>query len=101
MSKLSAPKRPDCLSQLLNRPVLGSSSSIQPNVVASEGIKNEIQKQNSNTLEHKMFVRAISHERNIPSGSAINCSTMPILMLFQSERQMPGSLKASRHACSP
>ena len=90
-----------CRSQELIKPVLGSSINIQPKVVASGGRKNEIQKPNSKASANKTLVREMSQERKIPKGRAMTCKTMPILTLFHSERQMPGSLKASRHALSP
>ena len=81
--------------------MLGSSISIQPNVVASPGIKNEIQKPNSKALPNRIFVRASNQEMKIPIGKAIIWSTMPIFTLFHSERQMPYSLNASRQALRP
>src|SRR6476660_3850191 len=101
MSKLSPLSRGTWRSHELIKPVLGSSISIQPNVVAKLGRKNEIQKPNSKTLAKIMLVRASSHERKIPSGKAITCSTIPIFTLFNNERQMPYSLKASRQAFNP
>ncbi len=50
MSKLSPLKSGIWRSQELIKPVLGSSISIQPKVVAKPGMKNEIQKPNSNAL---------------------------------------------------
>ena len=67
MSKLSPLKKGIWRSQELIRPVLGSSISIQPNVVAKPGRKNEIQKPNSKTLANRMLVRASNHETKIPS----------------------------------
>src|SRR5258706_1732531 len=101
MSKLSPLKNGSWRSQALINPVLGSSISIQPNVVAKLGRKKETQKPNSKTLEKRMLVRASNQERKIPSGKEITCNTTPILTLFHSERQIPGSLKASRQACRP
>src|SRR5678816_2183536 len=101
MSKLSQLKPGTWRSQELISPVLGSSISIQPNVQASPGIKNDSQKPNSNKLGHKIFVRANNHDKKIPVGRAISCSTMPILTLFKRERQMPGSAKALRQASKP
>ncbi len=66
MSKLSPLKKGIWRSQELIRPVLGSSISIQPNVVAKLGRKNEIQKPNSKTLAKRMLVRASNHEIKIP-----------------------------------
>src|SRR6266550_8934312 len=101
MSKLSPLKKGIWRSQALINPVLGSSISIQPNVVAKLGGKNEIQKPNSKTLAKRILVRASNHETKIPRGKAITCNTMPIFTLFHSERQMPYSLKASRQAFNP
>ncbi len=89
MSKLSPLSRGTWRSHELIKPVLGSSISIQPNVVAKPGRKNEIQKPNSKALANRMLVRASNQETKIPIGKAIICSTMPILTLFHSERQMP------------
>ena len=72
MSKLSPLKKGIWRSQALIRPVLGSSISIQPNVVAKLGRKNEIQKPNSKTLAKRMLVRASNHETKIPSGKAMH-----------------------------
>ncbi len=101
MSKLSPLKNGIWRNHELINPVLGSSISIQPNVVAKPGRKNEIQKPNSNALAQKILVRASNQEMKIPSGRAITCSTMPILTLFHSERQIPYSLNASRQALRP
>src|SRR4030095_2929172 len=101
MSKFSPLSRGTWRSHELIKPVLGSRISIQPNVVAKLGRKNEIQKPNSKTLANRMLVRASNHETKIPSGKAITCNTMPIFTLFHSERQMPYSLKASRQAFNP
>ena len=86
---------------MLIKPVLGSSNSIQPNVVASGGKINEIRKPNSSAFEKKMLVRDSNHAINMPSGSAMTCRTTPIFTLFHKDRQIPASLKASFQACSP
>src|ERR1041385_6067253 len=101
MSKLSALKPVNWRSHELINPVLGSSNNIQPKVVTSGGKKKEIQKPNSKALAKRILVREMSQDRKMPKGSATTCRTMPILTLFHSERQIPGSLKASRHALSP
>src|SRR5262247_1303854 len=101
MSKLSPLRKGMLRSQLLIKPVLGSSSNIQPKVVARLGRKNDTQKPNSKTLAKKILVRASNQERKIPVGNATTCRAIPIFTLFQRERQIPGSLKASRQAFSP
>jgi hypothetical protein len=101
MSKLRPLTSGSWRNQELIRPVLGSSISIQPKVVARPGRKNEIQKPNSRALANRILVRASNQEMKMPSGKAITCKTRPIFTLFHSERQMPGSLNASRQACRP
>src|SRR6266513_3173719 len=101
MSKLSPLKKGIWRSQALIKPVLGSSISIQPNVVAKLGRKNEIQKPNSKTLAKRILVRASNQETKMPNGKAITCSRMPIFTLFPSDRQIPYSLNASRQAFNP
>jgi len=101
MSKLTPLNSGIWRSQELIKPVLGSSISIQPKVVANPGMKNEIQKPNSIALGNRILVRANSQEMKIPVGRATTCKTAPILTLFHSERQIPGSAKALRQASKP
>src|SRR5215510_1413204 len=91
----------NCLSQELMSPVLGSSSRIQPKVVARLGRTKETQKKNSKLYAKGMLVRASNQAVKIPNGNAMSCSTIPILTLFQRDNHIPRSLKASRHALRP